>query len=204
MLNEENEKEKQFLDNSNELKKLKDKYEKFKGSNSSAQDRLKQIEELLEAENKNIKTLDDEIVRLNGTLFRSEQQLYKLQEAEKSLMLECHLMEASISKSKTACKSLEKELFKQTEILYNIDYKIQQCEMKIANIIGSVNEEETLRIEERKKYLEGLKEQKKGVLDSIQAQIEKIELDMRKLTANYQNAVGEYERLVSLSEVDKY
>lgn len=68
-----------------ELGVLSGKLDKFKNNNLDAQDRLKQIEELLESETKNMKTLEDETNRLNGVVFRSEQQLFKLQEAEKFL-----------------------------------------------------------------------------------------------------------------------
>lgn len=61
--------------------------------------------------------------------------------------------------------------------------------MKFVSITGSINEEESRRTEERTKYLDDFKDQKRGVLDSFQAQIEKIELDTRKLTATYKNPV---------------
>lgn len=199
MLSDEKEKENLLRENFASLEKLKEKFKKFKDSNTNAQDRLKQIEELLEIEEKNMKVLQDETARLNGTLHRSEQQLFKLQEAEKGLSVETQILESSIIKAKNVCKSFEKELLRQTEILYNIDYKIQHMEMKIANIHGATNEEEAIRTEERKNYLESLFEEKERVLSSTQAQIERTENDLRKLTANYQNAVGENEKLVSES-----
>ena len=69
----------------NELEVLTEKLDKFKNNNFASSDRLKQIEELVEAETKNIKNLEEENTRLSGVVFRSEQQLFKLEEAEKCL-----------------------------------------------------------------------------------------------------------------------
>lgn len=66
-----------------ELETLKKKHENFKSKTMNAQERLKQLDEFVEAEEKHIKTLEEETSRLTGALFRAEQQLHKLQEQEK-------------------------------------------------------------------------------------------------------------------------
>lgn len=80
---EENDKEAACRKSVGELETLKKKHENFKSKTMNAQERLKQLDEFVEAEEKHIKSLDEETSRLTGALFRAEQQLHKLQEQEK-------------------------------------------------------------------------------------------------------------------------
>jgi coiled-coil domain-containing protein 39 len=197
MLVDEKEKENTLMKAIEELKLMREKFQKFKNNNSNAQERLRQIEEMFDQEKKNMKTIQDETARLNSTLYRSEQQLKKLQEAERSLMLECQTLETGIARTRASCKNLEKELLRQTEILYNVDYNIQHAEMRLANMRGTVDEEETKRLENRRKRLEKIYEDKMKAEDLMKTQIARIEEDMRKLSTVFQNSIAEFERIVS-------
>ena len=197
MLADEREKENHLKNTIQEMTSLREKYEKFKNNNSNAQERLRQIEEMLEAEQKNMKTLQDETARLSSTLYRSEQQLKKLQEAERNLMIESQALDSGIARTRASSKSLEKELLRQTEILYNVDYNIQHAEMRLANMKGTVDVDESNRLDQRRKRLEKIYEDKIKAEDLMKTQIARIEEDMRKLSTVIQNSVAEYERIVS-------
>ena len=200
MLIDEKDKEIAFKACNDELELLRGRFDKFKNSNSNAQEQLRQIEELLETESKNVKVIQDETDRIGSTLFRSEEQLHKLKDAEKSLLMESQAIESGISKTKASCKSLEKELLRQTEVLYNIDYNIQHAEMRIATIHGTVNEEEVKRLDDQKKMLDDIHDDKIKAENIMQSQIQRVEEDMQKLTIVYQNSIVEYERVVSKSD----
>lgn len=197
MLIEEKEKENQLKAASEELKMIHEKYEKFKNNTSNAQERLNQIEKMLEDETKNIKILKDETARLNSTLYHSEQQLKKLQENERDLVLEFQALESGIVRSRASCKSLEKELLRQTEIVYNTDFNIQSVEIRLANMKGTVDEEESKRLDARKKRLEKIYADKLKAEEMMKTQIARIEEDMRKLSNVYQSSISECERIVS-------
>lgn len=197
MLVDEKDKENLLKATFEELRMMREKFEKFRNNNSNAQERLKQIEEMLEAENKIMKTILDETARLKSTLYRSEQQLKKLQEAEKNLMLEGQALESGITRTRASCKNLEKELLRQTEILYNVDYNIQHAEMRLASMKGTFDEEESQRLERRRKRLEKVYQDKIKADDLMKTQIARIEEDMRKLSSVYQSSIAEYDRIVS-------
>lgn len=197
MLADEKEKENNLKRAIEDMTALREKYEKFKNNNSNAQERLRQIEEMLETEQKNMKNLQDDTARLSSTLYRSEQQLKKLQEAEKNLTIESQALETGIARTRASCKNLEKELLRQTEILYNVDYNIQHAEMRLANMRGMVDEEESNRLDQRRKRLEKIYEDKIKAEEMMKTQIARIEEDMRKLSTVIQNSVAEYERIVS-------
>lgn len=197
MLMEERDKETSLKAMIDECGVVKGKYEKFKGTNSDAQERLRQIEELIENENKNMKRIDDETARLSSALYRSEQQLKKLQDVEKNLMIESQALETGISRTHASCKSLEKELLRQTEVLYNVEYKIQHAEMRLATMHGSIDEEETARLDARREHLEQIFDDKMKADELMKTQIARTEEDMKKLSTNYQNSIIEYEKIVS-------
>lgn len=197
MLVDEKEKQNAAMKAIEELKSMREKFEKFKNNNSNAQERLRQIDEMFDAEKKNMKTIQDETARLSTTLYRSEQQLKKLQEAERNLLLESQALESGIARTRASCKSLEKELLRQTEILYNVDYNIQHAEMRLANMKGTVDEEESKRLEQRRKRLEKIYEDKIKAEEMMKTQIARIEEDMRKLSTVFHNSIAEYERIVS-------
>lgn len=200
MLSQEKDKEMLLKSTVDELKKMHEKFEKFKSNNCNAQERLRQIEEMLGAENKNIKRAQDESVRLQATLFRSEQQLKKLQCAAQNLTLERQALESGISRTRAFCKTLAKELLRQTEILYNVDYKIQNAEMRLENIRGTVDEEEAQVLDNRRKHLEKLLEDKIKADDLMKTQIARIEEDMKKLLTIFQHSNHEYEKIVIIFE----
>lgn len=198
MLVHEKEKEGIWKTTLEELRMIRERSEKFKNNTSNAQERLKQLEEMLECEKKNIKSIQDETVRLNSTLYHSEQQLKKLQSNEKYLLLETQALESGMMRTKASCKSLEKELLRQTEILYNVDYNIQNAEIRLANMRGTTDDvEETRKLESRHKRLEKTFEDKIRAEEMMKTQISRIEEDMRKLSNVYQSSIAESERIVS-------
>lgn len=198
LLIEEKEKENLLKTSIEDMRALREKYDKFKTNNSNAQERLRQIDEMLEGEKKNIKTIESEVDRLSSALFRTEQQLKKLQDAEKDLELEGQALDNGITRTRTSCKGLEKELLRQTEILYHVDYKIQHGEMRIASMQGTFDEEETKRLEEKCEYLRRLFDDKEKAEELMKTQIARIEEDLKKLSIVYQNSIGDYEKIVSL------
>lgn len=197
MLMEERDKENALKAMIDECAVIRGKFEKFKGTSSDAQERLRQIEELIENESKNMKRIDDETARLSSALYRSEQQLKKLQDVEKNLMIESQALESGISRTHASCKSLEKELLRQTEVLYNVEYKIQHAEMRLATMHGSVDEEETARLDAHREHLEQIFDDKAKAEELMRTQIARTEEDMKKLSTNYQNSIAEYEKIVS-------
>lgn len=197
MLTEEKDKENALKTMIDGCREIREKYERFKGSNSDSQERLRQIEELLENETKNMKRIEDETSRLSSALYRSEQQLKKLQDIEKSLIVESQALESGISKTRASCKNFEKELLRQTEILYNVEYKIQHAEMRLATMQGTVDEEENARLDARRMHLENLLNDKENAENLMKTQISRTEEDLKKLSTNYQNSINDYEKIVS-------
>lgn len=67
------------------IKKLEDRFNKMNNKNMSAQQRLQALEELMDVEEKTQKQINKETDRINGLMFRSQQQLTKFKEEGTSL-----------------------------------------------------------------------------------------------------------------------
>jgi hypothetical protein len=62
---------------------------------------------------------------------------------------------------------------------------------------GTVDEEESTRLDQRRKRLDKIYENKIKADEMMKTQIARIEEDMRKLSTVIQSSVAEYERIVS-------
>lgn len=64
---------------------LKKRYESFKGKSFNIQERLRELDQLVEIEEKNVKILITENLRLSGARFKAQQHLTELNNVEKTL-----------------------------------------------------------------------------------------------------------------------
>jgi coiled-coil domain-containing protein 39 len=179
-----------------ELQRMSDKAEGYRAKNLSAQDRLKQLEEIIGAEERNIKVLEDELSRLSGALFRSQQQLTQLQDQEKLLAIEAAGFETNIAKLKAGRKGEERELARQSEMVYNVDLSIQQMEARVANMKGlSRDADQQHELEEKVDRLEKVVARKRHALKILEAQVAKVDADMRKTSNTFNGDKLELDRL---------
>lgn len=64
---------------------LQRRYETFKGKSYSIQDRLRELDQLIEIEERNVKILTAENLRLSGAMFKAQQHLTELCQEERTL-----------------------------------------------------------------------------------------------------------------------
>uniref|UniRef100_A0A336LP20 Coiled-coil domain-containing protein 39 n=1 Tax=Culicoides sonorensis TaxID=179676 RepID=A0A336LP20_CULSO len=195
LVQEETDKEAACRKSVGELEALKKKHENFKSKKMNAQERLKQLDDFVEAEEKQIKSIEDEMSRLKGALFRAEQQLHKLQEQEKLMDTEAHAIKSSIGRVKVNNKNDIKELSRQWDIAYHLEYNIQQAEIRIDNMKGSKSPDEDLKLDDQIRSLEMTLQAKKQSLNQISSQTTKMEDDLRKMTFEFNNGSNEMEKL---------
>ena len=75
-------------------------------------------------------------------MYRAQQQLFSMKQEDKLLNVEAQAVESGIVKILAALKANEKELIRQTEIAYNVDFNIEQLETRIANMKGDTASQE--------------------------------------------------------------
>lgn len=112
-----------------------------------------------------------------------------------SLQIDSHAIESSIGRVKTNNKSDNKELSRQWDIAYQLEYNIQQTEIRIDNMKGSMSPDENLKRDDQIRSLETTHEKKKQSLYQLQTQTVKMEDDLRKMTNEFNNGTSEMEKL---------
>ncbi|KAL1395036.1 hypothetical protein pipiens_002930 [Culex pipiens pipiens] len=195
-LMEEAEKERQIHTNLSQLEELREKFENFRSKTLCAQERLRQLNEIVEQEERQMKVLSDETARLSTALYRAQSQHVAMKDEEKLLRIEVLSTESGIGKIKAAMKIQEREIIRQTEISYNVDYNIEKLEERIANMRGENKQEGANRAHAKLVQAEAIYLARKQNYSLLQAQIAKVQIDFRNLNSIYQQDYAEIERMV--------
>lgn len=101
----------------------------------------------------------------------------------------------SISRVKSNNKNDIKELSRQWDIAYQLEFNIQQTEIRIDNMKGSKSPDENLKLDDQIRSLENAYEKKKQSFNQLQTQTVKMEDDLRKMTYELNNGNNEMEKL---------
>ena len=118
--------------------------------------------------------------------------------------MECKSLKVGIVKIRIVCKQQEKELLRQTVLIYNLDFNLQNTEMRVANMKGCIDEDELKKLEERCNYLEKMQQDKQKSEVLLQSQIAVIEENMKRMANLSNNDLKEFEKLVCETNAPKY
>ncbi|XP_065365102.1 coiled-coil domain-containing protein 39 [Calliphora vicina] len=178
------------------IAKLEARFSDMSGKNLNAQQRLQILEELMDVEDKAQREVNRETDRINGLIYRSQQQLVKFKEDSVNLAVNnrglCSNM-AAVSKNNQA---LEKDIRKQTENNYELSFKMLTLERRIVLLHGGIIDPV---VEQRNQdYLCELEQHFNKLLKNVQAtqlQNKKLDDDMRKLTITYNNDMARLDQV---------
>ncbi|KAJ6635984.1 Coiled-coil domain-containing protein 39 [Pseudolycoriella hygida] len=161
----------------------------------SAHDRLKHIEDLIEGEDKALKTVMVEQSRLGKALYRGQQIAQNYLNECKNIEADSHRLETAVSNYGKTFKDQNKELMNQNEIAYNVDCKISDVQSRIARMKGASTTRADPEVEKKLIELEELYAKKESQLGTMKSESEKLENDMRRLTVVYSDATNELQKL---------
>nr|CAD7573983.1 unnamed protein product [Timema californicum] len=130
----------ELLINQNNI--LKDRLTMVDSESASATDRVRQLEEMLQVEEKTVHLLDMDIDRLHESLFRAQQVLFNLRKEEEVQLIKIKGCELAKNQIHSHATNLDKEVNRQKEIIYNLDYSAQRIESRIAHLSGNLNMDE--------------------------------------------------------------
>ncbi|XP_057653393.1 coiled-coil domain-containing protein 39-like [Diorhabda carinulata] len=161
---------------------LEDKLHETKNCAMTSEDRIKRIEKMIEHEEKlyNISLADTE--KTNGVLFRSEQQLKEQKALGKNLEIEINTGACTTAQLRKHIQSERKELDRIKEVVYEMEFRIDECEKKLYELSDvkfvEISEEKQQKIQELEKTLSDHKE----LQHSLQNQVDRLREEMRRLT----------------------
>uniref|UniRef100_A0A1B0GH82 Coiled-coil domain-containing protein 39 n=1 Tax=Lutzomyia longipalpis TaxID=7200 RepID=A0A1B0GH82_LUTLO len=195
-LNEKNSKENLLIEWQNIYEDLSKRHEAFRNKKYNADDRLKQLEELIEVEERNIKILTGETNKLTSAIFKAHQHLSELQNEEKLRDMEIQGLESTIKRMRAFAGKQSTEIGRQTVILYHLDFEIQQTLSRIDNISGRSVELDTDCVEKLEEHEKILARKRKTLL-MLQSQINSIEESRKRLDYVFNCDAQELERLTN-------
>lgn len=133
---------------------LHQQLQQIKNSSSSAADRTKQIEQLYEEEQKKEKTFMQEMQHVQSVTHRAQQAYNDQKNTTKTKEIEIKSFEISISLSNKHAKNIYNEIQKQTEIIYDLDYRINELENKLHHLECQVPDSEYYELKKRIEEME--------------------------------------------------
>ncbi|CAG2053558.1 unnamed protein product [Timema podura] len=176
---------------------LKDRLTMVDSESASATDRVRQLEEMLQVEEKTVHLLDVDIERLHESLFRAQQVLFNLKKEEEVQLIKIKGCELAKNQIHLHATNLDKEVNRQKEIIYNLDYSAQRIESRIAHLSGNLNMDEKEAHLKKIAELEEVLGDKTTTLNLLNSQINRLEDMERRMSSGLASDTEELARLKS-------
>lgn len=158
--NELSHKERKLMEASAKLSKESEQLEKEMNKLTSAEEKLDALSELIKEEDERYKIALKETEALRGVIFKRSEALKQCRDREKDLISEIQGGQTQLRNLDARVASLESQVIKQEELIYNADFQIQLMERKVARASGERSDEEKRILNEKigamTKELEGI------------------------------------------------
>ncbi|XP_044752884.1 coiled-coil domain-containing protein 39-like isoform X2 [Coccinella septempunctata] len=169
------------------IENLKEKFESLKIANMSISERCKHLEKLIEFEAKQHNVFLSDSDRLSQTLFRVQSKLSEQIEISGNKELEIANLATLVDGLQKMTKEAQSNVDKRKEIIYNMEFRIDQLEEKLALIEKQKNTEDDEDVYNRIKMLDKDYTEYTDTRNLLQDQISRIQDEMRRLTTAITN-----------------
>ncbi|XP_076245954.1 coiled-coil domain-containing protein 39-like [Calliopsis andreniformis] len=164
----------------------------------SMEEKAKELENMIEEQEKKNAAMIKEVNRLQGANARVTNEIKDLENENKILKMQCESEVKKIEYLEKLQTKDEKVLEEKMEKLYQVEFELQKCEMKLGRLKG---QEQDKSEEERKQKeieeLETILKEKSEISKLLQKQISSLEYEMRKITNYLTSDNNELESLKS-------
>lgn len=191
----QNEKAKRLEEFKKQLETTKAKLEAEYASTDDLQARAGQVDALHKRYDERLKALNKDLTNLKETSFKHSRDLYDLRKREADLIAEISGAQGTSRNLQARISELDQRSLKQQEMLYNIEFQVQQLERKVSRASGKRSVEETVRlnaeIDELQKELEMHQKQHKTIV----SQVKRLHDDLRAARRKHTEVVAERDQL---------
>eukprot|EP00760_Papus_ankaliazontas_P035506 PhM_4_TR7840/c0_g1_i1/m.62809 len=154
--------------------KMQDKFSKEMASTKELETQDKLVSELLDQTEQSMKALDKEMTQLKEKQYQTSQELFNVRRQQATFLAEISGAQAQNNNMLAKINQLDQEGFKQQELLYNIEFQVQQMERKVNRAKGE-------RTEEEKRELQLKIEKLQEMLDELVKQYKVLELQVKRV-----------------------
>ncbi|XP_067948183.1 coiled-coil domain-containing protein 39-like [Watersipora subatra] len=171
----------------------------------SAEELATRMDEMMEAEEKRQKLIEQDLKHLRDIKFKKSQELFTSKKLEKDTNAEIQGTRAAIRNLDSKINKLDHDSLKQLEIIYNQDFSIQQLERRINRMQGEHSNEEKVALEARIKELTEQLEERQQAHTLLNAQLKRLQDDIRRAKRDLEKSSLEMADLtVKINELTLY
>ncbi|XP_017031178.1 coiled-coil domain-containing protein 39 [Drosophila kikkawai] len=179
-------KEKEIENFASVMEKVEGRLASMQNKALNADQRLRILEEMMEAEQTALRNLEKEQEKVNDMLYRTQKQVTDLQDEEKILTVQNDSLASNVVAMKRNQQLVFNELKRQTEIHYNLSFKYLEAERRYADLKGQYDDpEEEAKNLERLAALEQEYEKLQRLISNTEAQNKKLNCNMNNLVVQY-------------------
>ncbi|KAJ8916181.1 hypothetical protein NQ315_016320 [Exocentrus adspersus] len=175
-------KERMCIKFADDIIKLKQKLEEMKGSNINSAEKIRNIEKLIEAEDKMYNMYVSDTEKINGHMFRCDKVLKEQIAAGKQLEMDLNNAMLSCTQLRKHTRTQKKEIEKIKEVVYNMEFRIDEFESRLLKLECEHMAEG--HSEEKEKEIDALEVtlvDHKAVQHTLQNQVDRLREEMNRL-----------------------
>eukprot|EP01061_Rhynchopus_euleeides_P021349 TRINITY_DN34886_c0_g1_i1.p1 TRINITY_DN34886_c0_g1~~TRINITY_DN34886_c0_g1_i1.p1 ORF type:complete len:905 (+),score=476.69 TRINITY_DN34886_c0_g1_i1:94-2715(+) len=135
----------------------------------------KLVHDLLQRTEQSLKQLDQEMQQLKDEQYQKSQELFTVRKGQANALAEISGAQAQNKNMLAKINQLDQESFKQQELLYNVEFQVQQMERKVNRAKGERTEEERRELKEKIAMLQTM-------LDDLLKQHKVLDLQVKRVT----------------------
>jgi chromosome segregation ATPase len=115
----------------------------------SLEERHQQVHTYHKEHENALKAVEKELEQTKESMFKFSQELFKQRKDEASLVADISGTQSTARNLQAKIHDLDQRSLKQQEMLYNIEFQVQQLERKVSRASGKRSQEETLILNKR-------------------------------------------------------
>lgn len=162
----------------------------------SLQEKAKLEEEYRISQETRIQALDRELKDVKESTFKQSQELFNLRKDEADMIADISGAQNRDRMMKGRIAALDRESQKQNQLLYNVDFQLQQLERKVARAGGERSLEEKEILEKKIKVLQATLEDTVKEQKLLHGQVKTIEVALKLANRKRTDLLGEHSELV--------
>eukprot|EP00756_Hemistasia_phaeocysticola_P014777 Hpha_TRINITY_DN15359_c3_g7::TRINITY_DN15359_c3_g7_i1::g.88239::m.88239 len=157
---------------------------RLQNENEQAKDLEKQnklVHDLLVQTEQSLKDHDRDMQQLKDEQYIKSQELFNVRKQQANFLAEISGAQAQNKNMASKIAQLDQESFKQQELLYNVEFQVQQMERKVNRAKGERTEEEKRELKEKIQVLQTM-------LDDLMKQYKVLDLQVKRVNDDVRQA----------------
>jgi len=178
-----------------EHKKVLARLAEEKDTAYTLEEKAKMEEAYRVAQEARITAIDKELKEVKEATFKQSQELFNLRKEEADMIADISGAQNRDRMMKGRVAALDRESQKQNQLLYNVDFQLQQLERKVARAGGERSLEEKGQLEKKIKILQDQLEEQVKEQKLLNGQVKTIEVTLKLSTIKRDQLLVEYREL---------